>query len=50
MRDDKQNLYEEQKKLQDRFLKTDVIDKTQYEKSLYGLKEKMGIRDENKRI
>lgn len=43
MNEDKQKLYEDQKKLLDTFFKTGVIDKAQYEKSLNGLKEKMGI-------
>ena len=43
MNEDKQKLYEDQKKLLETFLKTGAIDKEQYEKSLYGLKEKMGL-------
>ena len=50
MKDDKQNLYEDQKKLLDTFLKTGAIDKAQYEKSLNGLKEKMGIEECNKQV
>lgn len=46
MKDDKQILYEDQKKLLDTFLKTGAIDKAQYEMSLNGLKEKMGVEDE----
>lgn len=37
-------LYEKQKAMLDQFLKTGAIDKAQYEKSLSGLKEKMGIK------
>ena len=43
MKDDKQKLYEDQKKLLDTFLKTGTIDKAQYDKSLNSLKKKMGI-------
>ena len=45
MFDDKLKLYEDQKKILDTFLKTGAIDKAQYEKSLNGLKEKMGINN-----
>lgn len=45
---EKQKLYEDQKKLLDTFLKTGAIDKAQYDKSLNGLKEKMGIEELNK--
>lgn len=46
MENDKQKLYEDQKKLLDIFLKTGAIDKAQYDKSLNGLKEKMeSIKD-----
>ena len=45
MNEDKQKLYDDQKKLLDTFLKTGAIDKAQYEKSLNGLKEKMDIRE-----
>lgn len=43
MKEDKQKFYEDQKKLLDAFLMTRAIDKAQYEKSLNGLKEKMGV-------
>lgn len=43
MNSDKQKPYEDQKKPLDTFLNTGAIDKAQYEKSLNGLKEKMGI-------
>ena len=45
MKEDKQKLYESQKKLLDTFLKTGAIDKRQYKKSLNGLKEKIGINN-----
>ncbi len=45
MNDNKQKVYEYQKKLLDTFLKTGAIDKAQYEKSLKCLKEKMDIRE-----
>lgn len=47
MCENKQKLYESQKKLLDTFLNTGAIDKTQYDKSLNGLKEKMGIDELN---
>lgn len=43
MENDKQKLYEDQNKLLDTFLKTGAIDKAQYDKSLNGLKDKMGL-------
>lgn len=48
MEESKQKLYEDQKELLDTFLKTGAIDEVQYEKSLNGLKEKMGIEECNK--
>ena len=45
MKEDKQKLYEDQKKLLDTFLKTGAIDMVQYEKSLNGLREKMVIKE-----
>lgn len=39
------NLFESQKALLDTFLKNGAITKAQYEKSLCGLKEKMGIEE-----
>ena len=47
MYENKQKLYDDQKKLLDTFLNTGAIDKAQYEKSLNGLKEKMGIDEYN---
>lgn len=45
MNEKKQELFEKQKEMLDKFLKTGAIDKAQYEKSLNGLKEKMGIEN-----
>lgn len=45
MNEDKQKLFDEQKKMLDTFLKTGAIDKAQYEKSLNGLKEKINIKE-----
>ena len=42
---DNKSLYEKQKDTLDKFLKSGAIDKTQYEKSLNILKEKMGIKE-----
>ena len=45
MENNRKELYEKQKAMLDQFLKTGAIDKAQYDKSLAGLKEKMGIED-----
>ena len=41
----KQQLFESQKELLDQFLKNGAIDRRQYETSLHGLMEKMGLTD-----
>lgn len=48
---EKKELFENQKKTLDTFLETHAISKEQYDKSLIGLAEKMGIKliDENDR-
>lgn len=43
--DNNKELYNKQKETLDTFLKTGAITKAQYEKSLNGLKEKMGIKE-----
>lgn len=45
MNDNKKELFKKQKETLDLFLKTGAIDKIQYDKSLNGLKEKMGVND-----
>lgn len=42
----KRQLFLKQKEMLEQFLKTGAISKEQYDKSLSGLKEKMGIEDE----
>lgn len=44
--DKKMQLYENQKQMLDMFLKNGAISKAQYDKSLGGLKEKMGIKED----
>ena len=44
--DKKKELFEGQKQTLDTFLKTGAISKEQYDKSLEGLKTKMGIEDQ----
>lgn len=46
----KQRLFLEQKALLEEFLKTGAISRAQYETSLSGLIEKMGIKDPEKGI
>lgn len=45
----KLKLYNQQKELLDTFLEHGAITKEQYDKSLGGLKEKMGIEEEESR-
>lgn len=42
---EKTELFRKQKEMLDTFLQKNAISKEQYEKSLYGLRTKMGIKD-----
>lgn len=46
----KRVLYEKQKKLLDDFLERNAISKTQYDKSLHNMTEKMGYNNINRKI
>lgn len=43
-------MYEKQKKLLDDFLERNAISKTQYDKSLHNMTEKMGYNNINRKI
>ena len=49
MDEKKKQLFDKQKEMLEQFLKTGAISKEQFDKSLTGLREKMGICDEQSR-